>query len=301
VRPTKRESEISPFYSHLPPREIYIYDQEEDTDAPFHAAVTPARDNLTTKTTDITEPDIPQPPRMMDIDKKKFTFESVVLSPCSVNDGRDAEEDGVKENKAKGSPIEDPLLMRDTTEVKCAATGETPVVVVSLLDEEEELKKGETPPSSCSALSDKAPSDEELSTTTPTETSPRPLTGVLEAQVEQTETERATPSPLGDICEAKDPKKISPEHAQDAKPSIVVCKSELEKDLDRTYAVEGVSSLLDIDTIASVPSIVTAPSDELENRTSGTSPRYRGMSVIEENECAPFTDVCMQLKSFLNC
>ena len=120
---SKKETDFSTSYSHLPPHEIFVYDQEEP-DTPFEAAATPAHENLTTKTTDITEPDIPSAPRTKNFGEKRFTFDQV-SPPSQSKDDRDAVEAGSENGKNEGESAHgSDNLLRESADVSPFAVSE---------------------------------------------------------------------------------------------------------------------------------------------------------------------------------
>jgi hypothetical protein len=102
-----RESEFSPTYGNLPPREIFVFANEElDKPYTFNAATeTPAHDNLSSKA----QPEHPCVPRVTNHEAKRFTFEGFVTPASShqeaAEDNRDAQEDTVFAH-AKGHGVE---------------------------------------------------------------------------------------------------------------------------------------------------------------------------------------------------
>ena len=95
---TRNEIKSTP-YEGEPPREIFVYDQEKEDEHSSPSvmsceAKTPARSNLSTKTT-MSDPEHPKSPRPTDRAPKMFTFEGVSPVSSTVEESRDAEERNV--------------------------------------------------------------------------------------------------------------------------------------------------------------------------------------------------------------
>ena len=304
MKSSKKEMEFSPSYSHLPPREIFVYDQEEP-DTPFEAAATPAHENLTTKTTDITEPDIPLAPRTKGCCDKKFTFDQV-STPSQRRDGRDATEDKNDDNE-KGEETQ----TRDTylhESMECSQEKRSALSDERWKDPQRESKV-------FFDVADSIPSDEE-----------RALAAANAAQFDQPETEGPvgeednmnSATGIGKEHESSESKGTQEEATHSARDRIIGEKVEEEGTIDRKGEEENISYMKlnnkasdgkcehkgDLNPIEEGAltqtsregpwdsSIMPAPSDEMQNQ----------VTLKTKTDEAPSTplrdDVCLQLESF---
>lgn len=236
------------------------------------AAATPARDNLSTKTTDISEPEIPNVPRTNGLIAKKFTFD--LLSPTDEQEVETIEDEdrNVEEENADGDEADSTSQRREQT-----LENIEPSTSDLELDNEGENTETEMKTSAQKEVGwyfcgfDDAPFDEDS------------------MKIDDQNLDRSSLIDKTDknLCKEDDSLLESAEKPEYTEGKETMCgailaKSESEDDMP-TEEPEATESLVD------------APSDELENRRTKKSTEIMDAMKGFEEVC------CLKLESFRFC